>query len=126
MPLIQVSLRTGKSVDYRHAIISAIYEALRETFDVPQGDLFATVAEFDSDNFIYDRHFFDIERSDDFVIVRITVSNTRTIAQKKALFRQVSVRLSQSPGIRPEDVFISLVEVEKENWSFGLGIAQRA
>jgi phenylpyruvate tautomerase PptA (4-oxalocrotonate tautomerase family) len=126
MPLIQVSLRTGKSVEYRRAIVSGVYEALKETFDVPEGDLFATIAELDAENFVYDRHFFDIERSDDFIIVRVTVSNTRTVAQKKALFGQIAARLSHNPGIRAEDVFISLVEVEKENWSFGLGIAQRA
>jgi 4-oxalocrotonate tautomerase len=35
-------------------------------------------------------------------------------------------RLGQEAGMRPEDVFINLVEVAKENWSFGNGIAQYA
>ena len=34
--------------------------------------------------------------------------------------------LGESPGLRPEDVFVSLVEVAKENWSLGNGLAQYA
>lgn|GEM_PF-1126800 len=54
------------------------------------------------------------------------VSNTRTIEQKKALFRRIAQLLGESPGVRPEDVFVSLVEVAKENWSLGHGLAQYA
>jgi 4-oxalocrotonate tautomerase len=67
-----------------------------------------------------------IERSDDLVIVQITVSNTRGVEQKKALFAAVAERLSRDPGLRPQDVFINLLEVVKENWSCGNGIAQYA
>jgi phenylpyruvate tautomerase PptA (4-oxalocrotonate tautomerase family) len=126
MPLIRISLSAGKSAVDRHAIAMNVYEALRETFDVPEGDLFATVTEHKPEDFIYDRQFFDIARSDDFVVVQVTVSYGRTVDQKKALYRRIVERLSDKPGVRPEDVFINLVEVAKENWSFGLGIAQRA
>jgi 4-oxalocrotonate tautomerase len=124
MPLIRISLRTGKSADYRRAIADGVYEALRETFNVPEHDFFATIAEHRPQDFVFDRTYFDIERSDDFVIVEMTVSNTRTIDQKKALYRRIVERLAKNPGLRPQDVFINLVEVVKENWSFGLGQAQ--
>jgi 4-oxalocrotonate tautomerase len=68
----------------------------------------------------------NIERNDDLVILQITVSNTRNVEQKKALFARIAELLSQNPGLRREDVFINLVEVVKENWSFGNGIAQYA
>jgi phenylpyruvate tautomerase PptA (4-oxalocrotonate tautomerase family) len=126
MPLIRISLSAGKSADDRHAIAMNVYEALRETFDVPEGDLFATVNEYKPEDFIYDRQFFDIARSDDFVVVQVTVSFGRTVDQKKVLYRRIVERLIDEPGIRSEDIFINLVEVAKENWSFGLGIAQRA
>ena len=50
----------------------------------------------------------------------------RTLEQKKALFRRIAEVLGESPGVRPEDVFVSLVEVAKENWSMGNGLAQYA
>jgi phenylpyruvate tautomerase PptA (4-oxalocrotonate tautomerase family) len=68
----------------------------------------------------------DITRTDDLVILQITVSNTRSIEQKKALFARIVELLSQNPGLRKQDVFINLLEVAKENWSFGNGVAQYA
>jgi phenylpyruvate tautomerase PptA (4-oxalocrotonate tautomerase family) len=126
MPLIRISLRKGKPSAYRKALADAVYLALRETFNVPEDDLFVTISEHEEDNFFYGANYLGIERSDDLVIVQITVSNTRTVDQKKALFQRITGRLGTEPGLRPEDVFINLIEVEKENWSFGHGIAQYA
>ena len=126
MPLIRISLRAGKPADHRQAIAENIYESLRETFDVPEYDFFVTVDELQSRDFIYDRKYFNIERSDDLVVIQLTVSNTRTVEQKKALYRRIVERLGKSPGLRPQDIFLNLQEVAKENWSFGNGEAQYA
>jgi len=103
-----------------------IYRAMRETFDVPEDDLFMTVSEHDDSDFLYGATYLGIARSDDLVIIQITAVDTRTTDQKKALYRRIAERLAEDPGIRPEDVFISLVEVNRKNWSFGLGDAQYA
>lgn len=124
MPLARISLRRGKSVAWRNAISEEVYLALRETFDVPEGDRFMLVSEHDEADFIYDPAYLGIARSDDLVIIQITVSNTRPRAQKQALYRRIVDRLTESPGLRAEDVFINLVEVLPENWSFGGGVAQ--
>jgi phenylpyruvate tautomerase PptA (4-oxalocrotonate tautomerase family) len=126
MPLIRIALRSGKPAAYRRALAQGVYDALRETFDVPEHDFFATISEHDADGFFYDPAYFNIARGDDLVFIQITVSNTRTVEQKKALFRRIAERMGQNPGLRPEDVFINLVEVAKENWSFGNGQAQYA
>ena len=126
MPLIRISLRAGKPANYRQAIAESIYESLRETFNVPENDFFATVDELQPHDFIYDRKYFNIERGDDLVIIQLTVSNTRTVEQKKALYRRIVERLGKSPGLRPQDIFLNLLEVAKENWSFGNGEAQYA
>ena len=126
MPLIRVSLRAGKPADYRRAIAENIYESPRETFDVPENDFFAAVDELEPRDFIYDRKYFNIERTDDLVLIQLTVSNTRTVEQKKALYGRVVERLGKNPGLRPQDIFLNLLEVAKENWSFGNGEAQYA
>jgi 4-oxalocrotonate tautomerase len=124
MPLVRISLRKGKPASYRKKIADNIYRALRETFEVPEEDRFMTVDEYEADNFFYSPNYLGIERSDDFVIVQITVSNTRTVAQKQALFKRIAERLQGDLGLKPDDIFINLLEVGKENWSFGRGIAQ--
>ena len=80
----------------------------------------------DADEFLYGKHDLDFARSDDLVLIQLTVSNTRSVEQKKALFAAIAKKLGDNPGIRPEDVFVNLVEVAKENWSFGNGVAQYA
>jgi 4-oxalocrotonate tautomerase len=126
MPLSRISLRRGKPPAYRQAILDSVYAAMRETFDVPEDDRFMLVTEHDAADFSYGAKYLGIARSDDLVIIQLTVSNTRTIAQKKALFKRIAERLASEPGLRPQDVFINLVEVAKENWSFGNGEAQYA
>jgi 4-oxalocrotonate tautomerase len=111
MPLARISLRRGKSAAYLAAILDGIYAALRETFDVPEDDRFMLVTQHDADEFDYSPRYLGIARSDDLVVIQITVSNTRTVEKKQALYRHIAERLADNPGLRPEDVFISLVEV---------------
>nr|WP_316398651.1 tautomerase family protein [Bradyrhizobium sp. 33ap4] len=124
MPLTRVSLRRGKPAVYRKAVLESLYRAMRETFDVPEGDRFMTISEHDDDDFLYGADYLGIRRSDDLIIIQITVSNTRPVAQKQKLYRRIAERLTESPGLRAEDIFINLVEVLPENWSFGNGEAQ--
>ena len=126
MPLVRISLRRGRPAQYRRALRDGVYEAMRESFEVPPGDRFMLVTEHDDGDFDYSADDLGIGRSDDLVIIQLTVSNTRTLEQKKALYRRIVERVSENPGIRPQDVFISLVEVNRENWSFGNGEAQYA
>jgi len=126
MPLVRVSLRRGKSDDYKKAIGDGVYKAMREVFNVPEEDRFVVVSEHSEGEFQFSRTYLDIARSDDLVIIQITANNTRTTEQKKAFFARIAELLSQNPGLRKEDIFINLIDVPKENWSFGNGIAQYA
>ena len=125
MPLIHISLRAGKPDAYRQAIFDGLYRALRETLNVPEGDEFMTISEHDAANFRYGNAF-GVARSDDLVYIQITVFNNRTAEQKKALFQRIADLLGESPGIRPEDVFVNVLDAAKENWSVGHGLAQFA
>jgi len=126
MPLLHIALRAGKPEAHRQAIFDSLYRALRDTFDVPEDDQFMVLTEHAAANFRYGAHYLGVARSDDLVFIQITANDTRSAAQKQALYRRIAQLLGDSPGIRPEDVFVSLVEVRKENWSLGHGLAQYA
>ena len=125
MPLTHISLRAGKPEAYRQAIFDSLYLAMRETLNLPEDDQFITITEHDAANFRYGPYL-GVARSDDLVFIQMTVFNTRSAEQKKALFRRIVELLGENPGIRPEDVFVNLLEAAKENWSLGHGLAQFA
>ena len=125
MPLVHISLRAGKPEAYRQAIFDSLYRAMREALGVPEDDQFMTITEHDGANFRHGNAY-GVSRSDDVVYVQITVFDTRTTEQKKALYKRTAELLGRNPGIRPENVFVNVLESAQENWSVGHGLAQFA
>ena len=123
MPLVRISLREGKSAQYRRAVADGVHGALVEAASVPELDRFQILTEHAPADLIYDPTYLGVSRSDDIVIIQIAL-NSRTQAVKVALYKAIADRLSKNPGIRPQDVLISLVSVLPEDWSFGDGKAQ--
>ncbi len=126
MPLVRISLMQGKPAAYRAAIGNAVHRAMVESINCPPLDRFQVITEHARGDIVYDPTYLDIKRSDDVVFVQITMNVGRTVEMKRALYRRMTELLNADPGIRPEDVMINLVEVPKENWSFGNGIASYA
>ena len=124
MPLVRISLMKGKPAGLGEQVGRIVYEAMVKTIDVPPGDRFQLVTEHDSNGLIYDPGYLGIHRSDGIVIIQMTITEGRTLEKKKALYQGIAERVNAELGIRIEDVFINVVEVKKENWSFGNGIAQ--
>ena len=120
MPVIHILLRAGKPEAYRQAILDGLYRAMRETLQVPEDDQFMTITEHDAANFRTGTAY-GVARSDDVVYIQIAVFDSRTAEQKKALFKRTAELLGKSPGIRPEDVFITVLPSARENWSVGNG-----
>jgi phenylpyruvate tautomerase PptA (4-oxalocrotonate tautomerase family) len=123
MPLIRIDMLRGKPPKYRAALRDTIYETLRDVVGVPADDRHEVIAEYEPDNLNIAPEFFGVRRTADAILVQITINEGRTIDQKRALYVAIVAALQQRVGLRPEDVTINLLEVKKENWSFGNGIA---
>jgi 4-oxalocrotonate tautomerase len=126
MPLVRISLREGKSDEYKKALADGVHRAIVEGAEVPAQDRFQIITEHPAGGLIYDSTYLGIDRSDDIVIVQITLSTGRKLAQKRKLIKRMAEILQENPGLRPQDLMINLVEVAWENWSFGNGEAQYA
>jgi phenylpyruvate tautomerase PptA (4-oxalocrotonate tautomerase family) len=126
MPLVQIHLMQGKPPEFRRRVGDIVYQTMLDTINVPPRDNFQTITEHDKHSLEYDPEYLKIQRTDGIVIIQITLNEGRTVELKKAFYKRLAERLHEQLGIRMEDVFISLVEVKKENWSFGNGIAQYA
>ena len=126
MPLVRISLVKGKPEAYRRKLGEAVHRALVETIDVPALDRFQLITEHEAGDLVYDSMYLGIARSSDLVIIQITLSSGRSLEKKRALYRRIADNLHATLGLRREDVWINLVEVAKENWSFGNGVASYA
>jgi len=126
MPFVRIDLVQGKSADYRAAIGSVVYQAMLETLNVPKDDRFQVIAEHPAENFVSNPDYLGIRRSGDCIFIQVTMNEGRTVDQKRAFYKAIADGLHQRLGLRREDVLINLVEVRKENWSFGNGVAQYA
>ena len=124
MPLVRISLREGKSEQYRRALGDAVHQAMVEAIDAPPQDRFQIITEYSANDLIYDPSYLGVERSDNIVMVQITLSAGRKPGQKRKLFQRIAEIMAKNPGLRPQDLMISLVEVAWENWSFGNGESQ--
>lgn len=124
MPLVRIALRRGKTPGFGRRIGEVVYRTMTEVIGVPAHDNFQVITEHDENGLVYDPDYLDIRRTDGIVIIQITLNEGRAVEVKQRFYRALVERLAAELDVRPADVFISLVEVKKENWSFGEGIAQ--
>ena len=126
MPLVRIDLFQGKTREYRIQVGQIVYQAMLDILNVPKNDRFQIIAEHSEAGLQFDREYLGIHRSDDCVFLQITLNAGRTVEMKQRFYKAVADGLHETLQIRKEDVFINLIEVAKENWSFGNGEAQYA
>lgn len=126
MPLVQIAMRKRNKENFSQKVGEIVYQAMVDTINVPPKDNFQVIYELETKNLIYDPSYLNIPRTDDVIFIQITLNEGRSVELKKAFYKAVAERLNKDLRVRMEDIFISLVEVKKENWSFGNGVAQYA
>lgn len=126
MPLVRISLMKGRPEGFGKKVGEVVYQAMVDTINVPAKDHFQIITEHDNNSLIYDPSYLDIRRTDGVIFIQIILNEGRTVELKKTFYKAAAERLNKELGVRMEDVLISLVEVKKENWSFGNGVAQYA
>lgn len=122
MPLVRITLVQGISDASRRAIADGVHRALVETANVPADDRFQVIDEVPEENLIFSPSYLGVERRGPVVFVQVFLNLGRSVAVKQALYARIAAELAGAPGLRKEDVLVSLVEVPKENWSFGNGM----
>jgi 4-oxalocrotonate tautomerase len=126
MPLARIDLVRGKSVAFRKTLGEIIYKAMTDTINVPANDKFQIITEHAADEFNIAESYLGNSYTQDVILIQVTLNAGRTVEMKRAFFKRIADDLHQQLNVRREDAVINLVEVAKENWSFGGGIAQYA
>src|SRR5262245_28820651 len=122
MPLVTLTIRQGKSSEFKSAVLDAVHSALIAS-GVPEKDRFHRVLELSSDDFRFDPEYPDLSacRTDDFILIEILLSVGRSLKVKKKILADILAGVAKNPGLNPEGVMVCFKETLWENWSFGGG-----
>jgi 4-oxalocrotonate tautomerase len=123
MPAVRIDVLDVWSGQELSRIGDAVQQALVTTMNVPERDRFQVISSHAASEFIFDRGYLDIPRSDRFVMVNVTLAAGRSPEIKQAFYADLCERLIDTVELRPEDLAVSLIENQREDWSFGHGLA---
>ena len=121
MPFARIDLIEGKAPEYRSAVADIVYRGIVDVLKAPDGDRFVVVGEHTSNNLIYDPNFLGFSRSPDFILIQVTSTVGNDKDSKLAFYRFIADELKSKLSVRPDDIMINMVFVNKEDWSFGKG-----
>ena len=124
MPFVRIDLARGKPVEYRKALGAIVYQAMRDIIDVPENDKFQVITEHAPGELNLAESYLGNRYSGDVILIQITMTFGRSVEKKQAFYKRIVDDLNAKLKVRRDDVVINLIEVAKENWSFGGGIAQ--
>ena len=124
VPLVRIDLMEGSSEEFRAKVADTVYQTLVDVLGVPEHDRFHVITEHKKESQPFDRDYLGIHRTDACIFFQITLNSGRSVELKQRFYRTLADRLHERVKLRKEDIFINLVEVPKENWSFGNGDAQ--
>ena len=126
MPLARIDLIRGKSALFRKTVGEIVYQAMTDIINVPVNDKFQVITEHAAEGLNVADSYLGNKYTQDIILIQITLNAGRTVEMKQAFFKRIADDLHARLDVRREDVIINLVEVAKENWSFGGGVAQYA
>jgi phenylpyruvate tautomerase PptA (4-oxalocrotonate tautomerase family) len=121
MPFARIDLLKGKTPEFRAAVADIVYKGIVDVLKAPDGDRFIVLNEHTPDNLIYDVNFLGWNRSPDFMLIQVTSTVGNNPDAKLAFFRYISDGLKTQLAVRPDDVMINMVFVDRSDWSFGDG-----
>jgi phenylpyruvate tautomerase PptA (4-oxalocrotonate tautomerase family) len=121
MPFTRVAIPAGTSPAHKAAIARGVHEAMVAAIGIPEDDFFQLLSEYQPGDFLFDRGFLGVQRSDGLVVIQIALRRGRSDAMKRDLYARITANLGQAADIRPQDVFVYLNENDFSDWSVGDG-----
>jgi phenylpyruvate tautomerase PptA (4-oxalocrotonate tautomerase family) len=126
MPLVKIHLRKGRSEEYLRLVGEAVHDALVSAASAPQDGRMQIFHQLEPHELVANPSYGGAARSSELIVVEVTLNAGRTVEVKRNLYRQMARNLERAVSLRSDDLVVSLVEVAKEDWSFGKGLATYA
>jgi len=125
MPLVRIDISKTASRERVRDVGNAVYHAMIAVANVPQNDRFQVVTRHEPDEIIYPAEgYLGIDYTPDLIIIQVTWVGGRSTEVKQKFYRQIADEIHAKQGVRKQDIWISLVDSGREDWSFGNGEMQ--
>ncbi len=111
MPLVKIEMMKGKSAEQKKSIFDTVHNALIDSLGIADWDRFQRITEYDKDSFEIPEG-----KTDDFMIIELTIFPGRSKEQKKAVIEAIASALNAKLGIALTDIFIVINDPAMENW----------
>jgi len=121
MPFTRIMVQKQMTRMQKEHIAMGVHNAMVESLKIPRDDFFQLITEYRPEDFFFDKSFLGISRSDNLIVIQITMRRGRSDAMKEELYAKIANNLSREEKIRPEDIFIYLTENDFSDWSVGKG-----
>ena len=114
MPLVKINMLKGKDIEYKKIVLDSVHNGLVSSMGIEDWDRFQRIIE-------YEKSDFEVApgKTDNFMIIELTLFPGRTKEQKKAAIETITDNLVHGLSIDPTDVFIVINEPPLENWGMG-------
>ena len=126
MPFVRIDLSKKHPEGFAQQVGVIVYEVMTEHINVPKDDKFQVITKHESQELVMPKSYLGIEYSEDIIFIQVTLNEGRNTEMKKKFYKAICEGLVEKLKVRPQDIVINLVEVNKENWSFGNGEMQYA
>ena len=126
MPMVRIDTTDEWTQEEVLRAGEVIYQVLMDVFSVPENVKFQIINRHPKGGLNVAPKCHGNAYSDKILIIQIFLNKGRAVELKKQFYRSLMTRLVETVDCRADDVVINLVEVTKENWSFGQGLAQLA
>jgi phenylpyruvate tautomerase PptA (4-oxalocrotonate tautomerase family) len=124
MPFARIDLSNDYPEGSGQQVGEIIYGALQQYLNVPENDKFQVITRHDNNELVTPKTYLGIDYSEGIIFIQVTLNEGRTTEMKKSFYKAVCDGVVQKLKVRPQDIIINLIEVNKENWSFGNGDMQ--
>jgi len=124
MLFVRIDLSKKHPDGFAQQVGDIIFQVMREHINVPEDDKFQVITRHDTNELVIPKSYLGIEYSEGIIFIQVTLNEGRTTDMKKAFYKAICESLVNKLKVRPQDIVINLVEVNKENWSFGNGEMQ--
>lgn len=119
MAIVRIDFSKSQPAQFGPAVASVVNATMQQILSVPAKENYVVCQSHDDGMLFHDPENVTPERLAKIVFIQITLNTGRAEALKVQFFAMLTQRLSEATCIAPENVFINLLEVARENWSFG-------